>query len=240
MTKAEFVLDNTFPEGLNMQSGTRMKVTLEHIRRIGAEATSVNVAGFDFRQYGRITREMIWAFRLAGATSFGPSKLLFYLGGVDNWFIPRFDNTQAPDTDQNYLFQTLGTNMRGFNQNIRNGSSFAVMNSEYRWNFLKFFKRYPMKSDFFNSMQLVAFTDLGTAFTGSSPYSEKNTFNQKTIESGPITIILKNQREPLVAGFGMGLRTRILGYFVRVDYARGWEDGQVLPRIIYLSLAKDF
>jgi hypothetical protein len=130
--------------------------------------------------------------------------------------------------------------MRGFNQNIRNGSSFAVMNSEYRWNFLKFFKRYPMKSDFFNSMQLVAFTDLGTAFTGSSPYSEKNTFNQKTIESGPITIILKNQREPLVAGFGMGLRTRILGYFVRVDYARGWEDGQVLPRIIYLSLAKDF
>lgn len=240
MTKGEVVLDNSFPEGLNMFSGTRMKVTFEHIRRLGNNATSVNVAGFDFRQYGRISREMIWAFRMAGATSFGPSKLLFYLGGVDNWFIPRFDNSQAPDLNQGYLLQTLGTNMRGFFQNIRNGSSFAVMNAEYRWNFLRFFKRYPMKSDFFNSMQLVAFTDVGTAFTGSSPYSENNTFNQKTIESGPITIILKNQREPIVAGFGAGIRTRILGYFVRVDYARGWDDGQLLPRVIYLSLAKDF
>ncbi|MCB0819575.1 MAG: PD40 domain-containing protein [Bacteroidetes bacterium] len=240
MAKAEFVFDNTFPEGLNMFTGTRLKVTLEHIRRVTPEATSVNVAGFDFRQYGRITREMIWAFRAAGATSFGPSKLLFYLGGVDNWFIPKFDNSLPPDPDQGYLLQTLGTNMRGFYQNIRNGSSFAVMNAEVRWNFLKFLMKYPVKSDFFNSMQFVAFADVGTAFTGTSPYSENNTFNQQTIESGPIKIILKNQREPVVAGFGAGLRTRILGYFVRVDYARGIDDGQILPRIIYLSLAKDF
>ncbi|MEX1188701.1 MAG: hypothetical protein WED33_05540, partial [Bacteroidia bacterium] len=238
--KAEFVWDNSFPIGLNMFTGMRAKATLEHFRRLDERGINVTIAGFDVRNYGRVMREMIWATRVAGATSFGPNKLLFYLGGVDNWFIPRFDNSVNVDQSQNYIFQTLGTNVRGFFQNIRNGSSFAVVNTELRWNFMKFFSKYPLRSDFFNSMQAIGFADAGTAFTGSSPYSEDNTFNQQTITSGPITVILKNQREPIVAGLGFGIRTRILGYFVRVDYARGIEDGSLLPAIIYLSLGADF
>lgn len=238
--KLEFVWDNSFPVGLNMFTGMRAKATLEHFHRLDSTGSHVTIAGFDVRNYGRIMREMIWATRVAGASSFGPNKLLFYLGGVDNWFIPRFDNSVSVDESQNYIFQTLGTNVRGFFQNIRNGSSFAVVNAEVRWNALKFFSKYPLRSDFFNSMQVVGFADVGTAFTGSSPYSEENTFNQQTITSGPITVVLKNQREPLVAGLGLGLRTRVLGYFVRVDYARGIEDASFLSPIIYLSLATDF
>jgi len=192
------------------------------------------------RNYGRITREMIWATRVAGATSFGPNKVLFYLGGVDNWFIPRFDQTTSIDQSQNYLFQTLGTNVRGFIQNIRNGSSFGVVNTEVRWNFLRYMFNYPLRSDFFNSMQMIGFADAGTAFTGKSPYSDDNTFNQKTIQSGPITVVLKNQRDPIVAGLGMGIRSRILGYFIRVDVAKGIEDRSFLPSVVYLSLATDF
>lgn len=238
--KAEFVWDNSFPVGLNMFTGMRAKATVEHFRRIDETGTHVTIAGLDVRNYGRVMREMIWATRFAGASSFGPNKLLFYLGGVDNWFIPRFDNSVNVDESQNYIFQTLGTNVRGFFQNIRNGSSFAVINTELRWNFMKFFSKFPLRSDFFNSMQAIGFADAGTAFTGRSPYSEDNTFNQQTITSGPITVILKNQREPIVAGLGFGIRTRILGYFVRVDYARGIEDGSLLPAIIYLSLSTDF
>ncbi len=238
--KTEFVLDNSFPMGLNMMTGTRLKITAEHFHQLNAAKASVTILGADFRQYGRIMREMIWAARLAGATSFGPNKLMFYLGGVDSWFIPKFDNSVADDPSQHYIFQTLGTNVRGFYQNIRNGSSFAVFNGELRWNMVRYFAKYPLKSDLLNNIQVVGFTDVGTAFTGSSPYSENNTFNQKTIESGPIKVVLKNQREPIVAGFGFGLRTRILGYFVRFDMARGLEDGTLLPAVYYLSFTTDF
>ena len=57
------------------------------------------VLGIDFRKYTRIHRELIWANRFAASTSFGPTKLLYYLGGVDNWMgylfnkVPMFDNT---------------------------------------------------------------------------------------------------------------------------------------------------
>jgi hypothetical protein len=238
--KTEFVWDNSFPAGLNMFTGMRSKVTLEHFHRVDTKKTFVTIAGLDVRNYGRITREMIWATRVAGATSIGPNKVLFYLGGVDNWFIPKYDQSTKVDENQNYLFQTLGTNVRGFIQNVRNGSSFGVVNTELRWNVLRYFFNYPLRSDFFNSMQLIGFADAGTAFTGTSPYSDANTFNQKTIQSGPITVVLKNQREPIVAGLGLGLRTRLLGYFVRLDVAKGIEDGSFLPSVVYLSLATDF
>ena len=238
--KTEYVFDNTFPVGLNMHTGMRMKVTLEHFHRLDEPKTRVTIAGFDIRNYGRISQDLIWAARVAGASSWGPNKVLFYLGGVDNWFIPKFNNAIDVDTKQNYLFQTLGTNVRGFTQNIRNGSSFAVINAELRWNIVHNIFKYPLRSDFLNSIQFIGFTDVGTAFTGSSPYSKDNTFNQKTITSGPITVILKNQREPIVAGFGIGLRTRILGYFVRLDLAKGLEDGTFLPSLLYLSFTSDF
>ena len=240
IAKTEFVFDNTFPAGLNMMTGTRFKITAEHFHRLEERKTSVTVIGADFRQYGRIMREMIWATRLAGATSFGPNKVMYYLGGVDSWFVPKFDYSLPYDEDQKYMFQTLGTNVRGFYQNFRNGSSFAVFNAEVRWNILRYLFKFPLKSDFLNNIQVVGFADAGTAFTGSSPYSDDNTFNQKTIESGPIKVVLKNQREPLVAGFGMGVRTRILGYFVRLDMARGLDDGILLPSVLYLSFSTDF
>lgn len=238
--KGEYVYDNSFPAGLNMLTGTRMKFTVEYFLNPTEDNQSTTVIGGDFRRYERVGREMILAFRAAAGTSVGPAKLLFYLGGVDNWLIPRFDDAALPGPDANYMFQTLATNMRGFYQNVRNGNSFGVMNAEYRWNVLRYFSKYPLRSDFFNSMQLVGFADAGTAFTGSSPYSDENTFNQKTIVSGPIKVVLKNQEEPIVFGFGAGLRTRVLGYFVRADLSWGINDGRRLPALFYLSLCNDF
>jgi hypothetical protein len=238
--KGEYVYDNSFPAGLNMLTGTRMKFTVEYFLNPTEDDQSTTVIGGDFRRYERVGREMIVAFRAAAGTSIGPAKLLFYLGGVDNWLIPRFDDAALPGPDANYMFQTLATNMRGFYQNVRNGNSFGVMNAEYRWNVLRYFSKYPLRSDFFNSMPLVGFADAGSAFTGSSPYSDENTFNQKTIESGPIKVVLKNQEEPIVFGFGAGLRTRVLGYFVRADLSWGINDGRRLPALFYLSLCNDF
>ena len=98
----------------------------------------------------------------------------------------------------------------------------------------------PIKSDFLQNFQLLGFGDVGTAFTGSDPYSEDNTFNVQTIVRPPLTITIQNQREPIIWGYGMGLRTRIWGYFLRIDRAWGVDDGVVLDGLWYFSLALDF
>jgi len=240
IVKGAFVFDNSFEIGLNMLTGIRFKTFVEFYKQIDAQKTNVTIVGLDFRHYLPLHRNIIFASRFAASTSFGPKKLMYYLGGVDNWFNPRFDNATQIDFNQNYIFQTIATNMRGFFQNARNGNSFAVLNNELRIPIFQYLFKKPLKSDFLKSFQLVGFNDVGTAFTGSSPYSKDNTFNQQIITSGPITIILENQREPIIYSYGVGLRARVLGYFVRADYARGVEDGIRMPAIYHLSFSLDF
>jgi hypothetical protein len=105
---------------------------------------------------------------------------------------------------------------------------------------MKQLMKHPLRSDLLNNLVVVSFFDAGTAFTGTGPYSEENTFNQETIVSGPITVVLKNQREPLVAGYGIGLRSKLLGYHIRIDLAQGVERNVKHRPVIYLTFASDF
>ena len=96
------------------------------------------VLGADVRNDTKIHRTLIWANRLAGATSIGSQRLMYYMGGIDSWLNPTFNNELAPgklSNGNNYLFQALATNLRGFDQNVRNGTSFVVFNSEIRSHF---------------------------------------------------------------------------------------------------------
>ena len=261
--KLEYVFDNTISKGLNLYNGTRLKLFGEYYRRIDRSSsvlpslilplvgdenkatatdngTDFFVLGFDVRHYQKIHRNLIWASRLAGSTSFGKQKLVYYMGGVDNWLSPRFDQQISVATDQNYAYQTLATPVRGFLQNIRNGNTFIVLNNELRWPIFKYFFNRPIRSDFINNFQIIGFGDLGTAWTGPDPYSSTNSLNTNVITKGPITVTLTQKKEPLVGGYGFGLRSRIWGYFVRVDWAWGVEDRVVLPRITYLSFSLDF
>ncbi|MBK7213954.1 MAG: PD40 domain-containing protein [Bacteroidales bacterium] len=238
--KGELVFDNTRDLGTNLYQGMRFKVFGEFYRLIATDWTNLSVVGFDFRHYTRIHRSFIWANRLAGSTSFGKSKLLYYLGGIDNWLIPGFDTTNQIDYSQNYAFQTLATNMRGFKQNVRSGNSFAVLNSELRFPVFKYFFNRPLKSDFLNNFQIVGFGDLGAAWKGLDPLSEENTFFTRTIYNPPVYVTVKVQKSPLVAGYGFGLRSTLLGYFLRADWSWGIEDNVVQPRQFYLSLSLDF
>jgi len=238
--KGEAVYDNTRNLGLNLYQGMRFKVFGEYYRLIAKEWTNLYVFGFDFRHYTRIHRTFIWANRLAGSSSFGKSKLLYYLGGVDNWLIPGFDDRNGIDYTQNYAFQTLATNMRGFKQNVRSGNSFAVLNSELRFPVFKYFFNRPLKSDFLNNFQVVGFGDMGAAWKGMHPLSEENTFFTQYIYRPPLYVTVQVQKSPLVAGYGFGLRSSLLGYFVRADWSWGIEENIIQPRQFYLSLSLDF
>lgn len=238
--KGEAVFDNTRGLGLNLYQGMRAKVWAEYYRDPTNWDTDFVVVGGDFRHYTKIHRSLIWANRFAWSSSVGSERLLHYLGGVDNWLFPRNDNSIPVDMSQNFAFQTIGAPMRGFIYNARNGNSFAVVNSEIRLPFFKYLFDRPLKSDFLENFQIVAFGDAGSAWTGPSPFSPENAFNNTVIRRGDLTIEVENNRNPIVFGYGFGLRSRLLGYFVRVDWAWGIDDGTTLPSVFYLSLALDF
>jgi len=187
----------------------------------------------------RVHRDMVWVNRLAGSASLGSRRVVFFLGGVDNWLFPKVDNSIPIDYDQNYFYQANATPMRGFYYNARNGTSFGVFNTELRFPVFRYLLDRPIRSDFLQNFQLIGFGDAGVAWTGPDPYSEDNTFNQQVVSRNPLTITIKNQREPIVGGFGFGVRTRLLGYFVRADAAWGIDDGVILDPLVHISLSLD-
>lgn len=249
----ELVFDNTIKRGLNLYNGMRFKVFAETFQGIDSIYSAKNAAnrwfkndlyvvGFDFRYYQKVHREIIWATRVCGATSFGHEKLVYYLGGVDNWLTPKFDQSVNIATDQNYTYQTLATPMRGFWQNGRNGNSFALVNSELRVPVFRYLFNRPLRSDFINNFQVIGFGDLGTAWTGNSPWDPANSLNTTVIGTAgnPIMVILKNHTDPIIGGYGFGVRSRLWGYFVRIDWSWGINSGKKLPRQTYISFSLDF
>jgi len=243
--KGEVIYDNTRKRTVNIYYGTRFKLFAEYYRDVSAKNSDMYVLGADIRHYLKIHRDLIWANRFAASTSFGPSRLIYYLGGVDNWMgyffnANMFDQSVPVDPRVNYGFQALATNMRGFSQNIRNGSNFALINSELRWPFVRYFAGHPLKSNFLNSLQFVGFGDIGMAWSGWDPWGNENYWNDKVIRNGPVTVTLDSMREPIVAGFGGGARAQLFGYFIRADFAWGIDNGYILPMQFYLSFSLDF
>jgi hypothetical protein len=238
--KGEIVYDDTKDLGTNLYSGTRFKIFGEYTQIIGQEDKNMFVTGLDIRNYTRIHRTFIWANRLAASTSFGKNRLLYYMGGVDNWYRPRTEYSTPIDYSMNYAYQALSTNMRGFSQNARNGNNFFLINSELRFPIFRYFFNRPIRSGFVNNFQLVGFGDVGLAWAGPDPYSEENSFYVRVIQDGSLRIKIQEQKEPLIGGFGIGARTSLLGYFIRADLAWGVEDRAIKKPIVHLSFSLDF
>lgn len=246
--KLEYNFDNTRSLGMNLYTGTRYKLFAEVQEQVHKNLYELIVFGADIRHYTRIHRSLILASRFAWSSSQGSSRIVYYLGGVDNWinlnqnrtptFIPF---TEIPiDRSQNYAYQAVGTNMRGFSQNIRNGNSFAVINNELRLPIFKYLANYPLSRSFFENFQIVTFFDIGSAWSGPTPWSSKNAYDSDIVQQGPITITIDAERDPIVAGYGFGIHTMLLGYFMRFDWAWGIENRQILPYVFYFSMSLDF
>lgn len=239
----DYVYDATMPAGLNIYYGLRAKGFIQYYNNLSQGNTNMYILGLDVRYYQKIHRELIWANRLSAGTSFGQEHVLYYLGGVDGSLSPTFNSATAPASGQNYIFQTLATPMRGFDENIRNGTNFVLYNSEIRFPIFRYLLNRPIKSDFINNFQLITFVDIGTAWTGASPYSTANSINTTVVGAAgnPVTVIISTQQYPFVEGFGEGIRTRILGYFIRLDEAWGINNGAISNSpVTYFSFGLDF
>lgn len=239
-SKAEFVVDDTRSFGLNLPVGNRFKVYGEMFNFFSPGHEFMFVAGGDYRHYRKLSYYVLWATRISAAASFGSGKIVYFMGGTEDWLIPNFNQENEVDEQVNYLYQTVAGPMRGFTQNIRNGSNYALVNTELRVPVIRMLSRKPLQSDFFRNLQICAFADAGTSWVGLTPYSEENSINRRHVTTGPLHITIESIRNPIVEGFGFGIRSMLLGQFIRLDYAWGIEDWQLAGQQIFLSAGLDF
>jgi hypothetical protein len=257
-SRVEFVHDNSIRTAMNIRNGFRLNVHYEFHKQIPTredtifnnfnvqmpqfENSYMMVWGFDARHYQKIYKNIIWANRFAYNTSVGTRKLIYYLGGTDNLLLPQFNQETPINPENTYAFQTLAYNMRGFQQNIRNGNSYMVFNSELRMPLFSTFSRTPLKSQLLEHFQLVGFFDAGTAWEGFTPFRNDNPLFKETISNsgGSAVVRLQVQKQPIVFSYGFGLRTTLLGYYIRTDIGWGYDTGTINRPRFQLSLGFDF
>ena len=220
----EYVYDNAVSPTSNIWQGLRYKIYGDWFTQMtkgNQEGRYLFNVGFDARHYLQIYRFVTWAVRAAGDFSFGDQKIVYYLGGVENWFGPKF-NSADPATEQRYTYQSLALNLRGFPQNAAHGNNAMVLNSEIRVPIFTTFFNKPVNNAFIRNFQLVQFFDIGTAWAGDV----KNIRRPQSVYTGdqgnPFSVRIKaGGIGPFAGGYGFGARSTILGYFLRADCA--WE-----------------
>ena len=158
------------------------------------------------------------------------------MGGVDNWLYPKQGNSQ-PRAEQ-YGFQTLATNLRGYRQNSQNGNSYGLINTEIRAPILSTFIKRPIQSSFLRNLQLVGFADLGATWSGLLPPEQNmSTVHTLTNPANNNVVVRLEKHGEVGFGYGAGLRTMVFGYFVRVD--AGWNVYTTKP-LWHISIGTDF
>lgn len=246
-----YVFDNTSSKGINLWSGIRYKVFAAVSNRFDIRMDKPAVfnlstgrmlmTGFDFRYYQDVGKYSTLAFRSAGQTSMGTEKNIYFLGGVENGYFERNSDTYPIPVDEEFAYMMQVGNLRGFERNARNGSSFLLMNAEYRLPVFRILSENHLRSNFLRDMQLTCFFDLGTAWYGLTPFSSENEANSYIYEAPPAILFrIKQFNDPLIGALGMGFRTRILGYFVKLDYAWGIENLRFRSPMLHFSIGHDF
>jgi hypothetical protein len=243
---AEYVYDDAINPALNIWYGLRYKFYVDWNSKINKTSgvTADNPYSLNFGGDGRlfipIYRNFIWALRGAFDLSWGTQKIIYYAGGVDNDLFPKFNDANKPDPDYDYAFQSLAVNLRGFNQNVANGNNAAVINSELRLPVFSTLFNKPINNAFLRNFQFVQFFDLGTAWNGKYDKIERPSVLYSQPGNPVVVKIKAGGIGPFAGGYGFGVRSTILGYFLRLDTA--WEMNGVFKGkpLWYFAMGLDF
>jgi hypothetical protein len=241
LVRMEYVHDNSVLKAMNILNGLRYKVFVDWNSQINKVSNTdgrfLFNAGFDGRYYLPIYRNFIWAVRGAGDFSWGNRKVVYYLGGVYGWLFPKYNQFPVPQ-DQDYAYQSLAVNLRGFRQNTANGNNALVINSELRFPVFATLFNKPINNAFLRNFQLVQFFDLGTAWNGNYDKIERPTV---TYGNTPVSVVIKaGGIGPFAGGYGFGARSTLLGYFLRFD--AGWEMNGFFrgKPVLHVAMGVDF
>lgn len=245
-TQLNYVFDNTVPMGENLRTGVKFSLVAEAHKDLVNTGDFVRL-GLDARYYKKLSNTFYLATRFSASHQMGSKTQASMLGGMDNWLFNKSEtrNQETPLglgglANRDVFMSQFIAPLRGFALNKLSGNSHLLFNAELR---------IPVKSlltieasSILNSVQLVGFSDIGTAWSGSSPFAKSNGFNTNVYggNTNPFQATVTDYRNPFLVGYGFGARATVFGYFVKFDYAFGLENKEVKSPISYLTLGYDF
>jgi Tol biopolymer transport system component len=248
----DVVYDNSISTGMNLIEGTRGKFSAVHYEALGNGQKSFSRIALDVRHYQKIYREIVFAVRGFTGTFFGNAPKKFLLGGMDNWFDNRinYDGLSNPlmnkvgTYNENLLFSEFATSLRGFNFATLYGNSVALANAELRVPLIRALSNGPIASNFFRNLQFTAFYDIGTAWSGDLPFDAENSVRKRVVPEGvsgsPFRIEIDEYLNPWLYSYGLGMRTMMLGYYMKFDLAWPVENYTVKNPRLFVTLGFDF
>jgi hypothetical protein len=247
-TRAELVYDNSISTGINLIEGTRGKISFVHYEALGNKNLSFSNVAADFRHYQKIYKEIVLAVRGFAGSYFGNAPKQYALGGMDNWFGTHINPTgignplasRSGAYNSNLIFTEFATNLRGFDYATLYGNNVLLGNVELRVPLIRALSSGPVTSNFFRNLQFVGFYDIGTSWSGPPPFNNGGSVRKKEVNSGPVSVQLNEYLNPWLYSYGVGLRTVMLGYYLKFDLAWPVENFQVHDPRLMVTLGYDF
>ncbi len=209
---------------LNGTRGQARVIVSPPFKFIDASFASFDV---DLRHYWHLFKRFVWANRLAFGASMplrnGPNARKFFLGGDENWLLYNYNAAAYQANTDNFFYSDIIVPLRGWDYLDIIGTRFAVVNTEFRFPFLKEMTLawpLPLTLRYVNG---AFFTDVGNAWNPDEQFRN---------------VPLPKQ---VYGGVGGGLRAN-LGIFV-LRWDRAWKTDFATffgPWKDYFSLGAEF
>lgn len=246
--KIEWVYDFTRYYGLNMKAGSVAKAFIETQRNTDNGKKDFGQFMIDIRHYQPVHKALLLALRASYGQFFGNAPKKYMLGGMDNWLFNSTDQTnpnsplaverQVENSD--VLFNRYAMNMRGFQYNTQFGERYLLFNAELRLPIAQYLYKGTIGSAFLRNLQLITFVDAGSAWNGSNPFGTDNNISTQTINEPPFKAVVTNYRNPFLISYGGGIRSLLIGYYMKLDVAWGIRDNLVQDPMLHFTLGHDF
>ena len=230
MPNVRYVFDNTETLIFSPVSGSRYYLNLLGSPKFGDDGVGFWSATTDFRHYIPLDKLGLYdiAFRFSGGASFGPDPQQFFIGGMDGfWINSDFTNQGIPISDaEDYSLVTPGYPLRGYDWGESIGSKYGLVNVELRYPLLLFGSGGVLPS----ILQLLTgsvFFDAGAAWNEGLSLTTTD-FQGRTVA------------DDLRMGSGIGLRSFVLGFPLRLDVAWSYDLNAWSKPKYYISIGQDF
>ena len=234
LPQLSYTRDATVPGFLGPRSGTRYAASVS-----GSPGPDVSFATalVDARRYWSVGPGYAFALRASSGVSLGPDPQRFYASGVQNWLNPTFNSLPVRNPDD-FVFATPVLPLRGYGYSEAEGNSFALANLEARVPLVAALLPGPIPLAPLYNIQTVGFVDAG--FIASGGLDVWRDVPAETDEQGNVTEPARREFDDILIGTGVGLRTLVFGYPVRVDWAWPFDGRQFGENRVYFSVGVDF
>ncbi len=187
----------------------------------------------DMRRYYRLSRDVLFAFRMSGGLSEGNTAETFFVGGVPNWLNRKFKGGIQTDLEDVYFSHWVGP-LHGTDYYELQGNRYAIINTELRFPFIQtLLMGWPVPILWQNVSGLL-FADIGSAWVDGSFKGTENRINPNTNLSSKVF-------KDLRSGFGTGINVGLLGLlYARIAVAWSYDLENTSKPKYYISLAGDW